>query len=133
MSKESKSSPHHSLVRHDLLNVSVEESDDDCLAVNTDVFSCAVCERDHARAITVHFLYLKTDQCLQFLKTVYSTCVLMNRNHHLIPADDKTTVSNKRPNIDELVIINLVTYSVGGYHNNGITCKTPINFWYKCS
>ena len=45
-----------------MLDVSIKERDDDRLAVNTDVFSCAVCEGDHAGAITVHFLYLKPDQ-----------------------------------------------------------------------
>ena len=51
--------PYHSLVRHDLFDVSIEERDDDSLAVNADVFSCAVCESNYARAITVYFLNLK--------------------------------------------------------------------------
>ena len=53
---------HHSLVRHDLLDVAIEEGDDDGLPVSTDVFPGAVCEGYDARAITVHFLYLKTHQ-----------------------------------------------------------------------
>ena len=53
---------YHSLVGHNLLDVSIEERDDDSLAVNTDVFSCAICEGDHAGAITVHFLYLKPER-----------------------------------------------------------------------
>ena len=56
---EALSLPYHSLVRHDLFDVSIEERDDDCLTVNADVFSCAVCESNHARAITVYFLNLK--------------------------------------------------------------------------
>lgn len=59
---EALSLSHHSLVGHDLLDVSIEECDDDSLTVNTDVFSCAVCESNHARAITIHFLHLKPNQ-----------------------------------------------------------------------
>ena len=51
--------PYHSLVRHDLFDVSIEERDDDSLTVNADVFSCTVCESNYARAITVYFLNLK--------------------------------------------------------------------------
>ena len=51
--------PHHSLVRHDLFDISVEESDSDSLAVDTDVFSCPVCKGDHTRAVTINFLHLE--------------------------------------------------------------------------
>ena len=56
---EALSLPYHSLVRHDLFDVSIEERDDDSLTINANVFSCAVCERNHARTITVYFLNLK--------------------------------------------------------------------------
>ena len=56
---EALSLPYHSLVRHDLFDVSIEERDDDSLTVNADVFSCTVCESNYARAITVYFLNLK--------------------------------------------------------------------------
>ena len=56
--------PYHSLIRHDLFDVPVEERDDHSLTVNTDVFSCAICEGNHARAVTVYFLDLKPNQFL---------------------------------------------------------------------
>lgn len=56
--------PYHSLIRHDLFDVSIEERDDHSLTVNIDVFSCAICEGNHARAVTVYFLDLKPNQFL---------------------------------------------------------------------
>lgn len=62
---------YHSLVRHNLFDVSIKEGDDDGLTVSTDVFSCAVCEGNDTRTITVDFLYLKAHQSKTSLDTRY--------------------------------------------------------------
>ena len=53
---------YHSLIRHYLLDVPIEESDDNGLAVSTDFFSCTVCKGNDTRAVAVDFFYLKAGQ-----------------------------------------------------------------------
>ena len=60
--KRTNSLSYHSLIRHNLLDVSIEESDDNGLAVSTDVFSCTVCKGNETRAVAVDFFHLKADQ-----------------------------------------------------------------------
>ena len=60
--KKTHSFSHHSLIRHHLLDVSIEESDDNGLAVSTDFFSCTVFKGNETRAVAVYFLHLKADQ-----------------------------------------------------------------------
>ena len=60
--KRTNSLSYHSLIRHNLLDVSIEESDDNGLAVSTDFFSCTVCKGNETRAVAVDFFHLKADQ-----------------------------------------------------------------------
>ena len=60
--KRTHSFSYHSLIRHHLLDVSIEESDDNCLAVSTDFFSCTVCKGNETRPVAVDFFYLKEGQ-----------------------------------------------------------------------
>ena len=60
--KRTDSLSYHSLIRHNLLDVSIEESDDNGLAVSTDFFSCTICKGNETRAVAVYFFHLKADQ-----------------------------------------------------------------------
>ena len=60
--KRTNSLSYHSLIRHNLLDVSIEESDDNGLAVSTDFFSCTVGKGNDTRAVAVDFFHLKEGQ-----------------------------------------------------------------------
>ena len=60
--KRTHSLSYHSLIRHNLLDVSIEESDDNGLTVSTDFFSCTVCKGNDTRTVAVDFFHLKEGQ-----------------------------------------------------------------------
>lgn len=60
--KRTNTLSYHSLITHNLLDVSIEESDDNGLAVSTDFFSCTVGKGNETRAVAVDFFHLNEGQ-----------------------------------------------------------------------